>query len=63
MDTTVKKDGTYCESGLAYAVIGDIIKLSHASISARKTTVEQEINAVLKTLIEFLFIWSFILKI
>jgi hypothetical protein len=34
MDTTVKKDGTYCESGLAYTVIGVIIKLNHASISA-----------------------------
>ncbi|MGB6673063.1 MAG: hypothetical protein WBE34_11560 [Candidatus Nitrosopolaris sp.] len=34
MDTTVKKDGTYCKSGLAYTVIGVIIKLSHASISA-----------------------------
>ena len=33
-DTTVKKDGTYCESGLAYTVIGVIIKLNHASISA-----------------------------
>jgi len=34
MDTTVKKDGTYCKSGIAYTVIDVIIKLSHASISA-----------------------------